>query len=373
MVPDMRQLTPQQFEAFGAEMDAIHRRVMADLGADDANYIRQVARAQRHLELLGRGLLFAGFLPPAWLGGVAALSLSKIINTMELGHNILHGQYDFVCDEVLNSRDFEWDMVSPAELWKRNHNFPHHAYTNILGKDRDIFVLLRTTPLQPWRPYYLGNPVYAVLLSLIFEWAVMLHDIEWERILSGEKSREEIYTDGKKMVAKVTRQLGRDYLLFPALSGPLAPLTFVGNATANLARNIWAFAIIFSNHFPEGTVTFTAEETADESRGQWYVRQLHGAANLTGSKLFHLLAGNLSYHIEHHMFPDIPAWRYAHIAEEVRDACRRYGLPYNAGTLRKQLGSTFRKLVKFALPGTGSGAAQIGRREGAARPAAVAA
>ena len=66
-------LTPEQTEAFGAEMDALRRRLVADLGASDAAYIRQVVRTQRRLEMIGRGLLFAGFLPPAWLGGVAAL------------------------------------------------------------------------------------------------------------------------------------------------------------------------------------------------------------------------------------------------------------------------------------------------------------
>ncbi|MGH3913486.1 MAG: fatty acid desaturase family protein, partial [Pseudonocardiaceae bacterium] len=347
------QLTSEQIDAFGAEMDAIHVRLIADLGAQDAEYIHRVVRIQSRLEVLGRSLLFAGFLPPAWLGGVGALSVSKILDNMEIGHNVLHGQYDFMRDEELNSRDFVWDMVSPPELWKRSHNFQHHVYTNIIGKDRDVgFSILRITPEQRWHPYYLGNLLYAVGLSLIFEWGIMFHGIENSKVISGEKGWGEVVDDHKKAAAKVIHQVGKDYLLFPALSGPWAPLTFAGNATANLTRNIRAFAIIFCGHFPDDVATFTEEETAEESRGQWYLRQMLGSANITGSKLFHLLAGNLSYQIEHHLFPDIPSWRYSHIAEEVRDACRRYGLPYNTGPLGKQLGSVFRKLAKLALPGT---------------------
>jgi fatty acid desaturase len=346
------QLTPEQVNAFGAEMDALRQRIVADLGTEDAQYIRQVVRVQRKLEVTGRSLLFVGFLPPAWLGGVVALSLSKIIDNMEIGHNVLHGQYDWMRDEALNSQSFEWDMISPPELWKRSHNFQHHTYTNIVGKDRDLgYFILRISPEQRWNPYYLGNPIYALVLSTVFEWGIMLHDLEVDRILSGERSWDEVGSDAKKMAAKTLRQMGKDYLLFPALSGPLAPLTFVGNAGANLARNLWAFSIIFCGHFPDDVATFTEEEAADESRGQWYVRQLLGSANITGSKLFHLLSGNLSYQIEHHLFPDIPAWRYSHIAGEVRDACHRYGLPYNTGPLSKQLGSVFRKLIKLALPG----------------------
>jgi fatty acid desaturase len=130
----------------------------------------------------------------------------------------------------------------------------------------------------------------------------------------------------------------------------VAPLTLAGNAAANLTRNVWAFTIIFCGHFPDGTQEFTEEETAEETRGQWYYRQLLGSANLTGGKLFHVLSGNLSFQIEHHLFPDIPAHRYAEISVEVRQVCEHYGIPYNNGPLHKQFGSVVRKIVGLALP-----------------------
>ncbi|MQA15691.1 MAG: acyl-CoA desaturase, partial [Pseudonocardiaceae bacterium] len=224
-------------------------------------------------------------------------------------------------------------------------------YTNIVGKDRDIgFLMLRITPEQRWNPYYLGNPVYAVLLSFFFQWGVMLHDLEADQLLTGEKSWDEVSDDGKKMAGKALRQVAKDYVLFPALSGPFFLFTLTGNASANMIRNLWAFAIIFCGHFPEEVQTFTEEEAANESRGQWYRRQLLGSANITGSKLFHLLSGNLSHQIEHHLFPDLPARRYQSIAVDVREACERYGLPYNAGGLTRQLGSVFSQLVTLAMP-----------------------
>jgi linoleoyl-CoA desaturase len=95
---------------------------------------------------------------------------------------------------------------------------------------------------------------------------------------------------------------------------------------------------------------FTQEETENETRGAWYVRQMMGSANITGSKLFHILSGNLSHQIEHHLFPDLPARRYPEIAPQVRALCEKYGLPYNTGPLRKQLGSVWGKIVKLSLP-----------------------
>ena len=149
---------------------------------------------------------------------------------------------------------------------------------------------------------------------------------------------------------KVRGQTLKDYVLFPLLSGPSFPFVLAGNATANLTRNLWAFTIIFCGHFPEGTHEFTEEEAESETRGEWYYRQMLGSANLTGGKLFHVLTGNLSYQIEHHLFPDLPAHRYGEISAEVREIRERYGIPDNTGPLPKQFGSVVRKIVKLALP-----------------------
>jgi fatty acid desaturase len=345
------ELTPAQIESFGHELDAIRQRVLAERGEPDANYIRSVIRTQRGLEVAGRGLLWAGFFPPAWIAGTAALSVSKILDNMEIGHNVMHGQYDWMNDPKLSGKQFEWDNACPADQWRHSHNYMHHTHTNIVGKDRDIgYGVLRMSEDQEWRPYYLGNPVYAALLATFFQYGVALHDLEVERIAAGETNFKDKRELLKGIWKKTRRQSLKDYVLFPALSGPGFPFTLAGNATANLVRNLWSFTIIFCGHFPEGTQEFTEEETADESRGEWYFRQLLGSANLSGGRLFHILAGNLSFQIEHHLFPDLPANRYEEISTEVREICERYGIPYNVGPLGKQFGSVVKKICRLALP-----------------------
>jgi len=343
-------LTDKQLDSFGEELDAIRQRVIADLGDVDADYIRKVVKAQRGFEVAGRALFYV---PPAWPLAVASLSVSKILDNMEIGHNVMHGQYDWMGDPGLNSRMYEWDNVCPSDQWKYSHNYIHHTYTNILGKDRDIgYGILRMDEDQPWHPYYLGNPLYAFLLMVFFEWGVAMHDleVEVENIVKGTRKIEENKALHAGLMRKVKRQALKDYLLFPALTGPLFPMTLAGNATANLVRNIWAFNIIFCGHFPAGVATFSEEECEDESRGQCYYRQLLGSANITGGKLFHTMTGNLSHQIEHHLFPDLPARRYPEIAEEVREICERYDLPYNTGRLGKQLFSVASKICRMALP-----------------------
>jgi fatty acid desaturase len=207
---------------------------------------------------------------------------------------------------------------------------------------------------QRWRPYYLGNPVYAFLLMVGFQYGVALHELETERIRSGEITLADKREVLEGIWRKTRRQVLKDYVAFPLLAGPFAPFVFAGNMTANLVRNVWAYSIIFCGHFPEGTEEFSVEQTRNETRGQWYYRQILGSANLTGGKLFHILSGNLSHQIEHHLFPDIPARRYAQIAPQVREICQRYGLPYNSGPLPKQFATVVRKIARLALPSRGS-------------------
>jgi fatty acid desaturase len=365
----MLDLTPEQTEALGHELEALRNRVVADLGARDADYIRAVIRAQRALEVSGRALLFVGFLPPAWLGGTAALALSKILDNMEIGHNVMHGQYDWMKDPGLDSKRFEWDTACPGDQWRHSHNYMHHTHTNVLGKDRDIgYGVLRMSEDQPWRPRDLGNPVYAALLAALFQWGVAAHDLEVDRIEAGEITLEDKRDILAAIWRKGRRQVLKDYVMFPLLAGPGAPFVLTGNLTANLTRNLWSFMIIFCGHFPAGVEEFSEEEVENETRGGWYVRQMLGSANLTGGKLFHLLSGNLSHQIEHHVFPDIPAHRYAEIAVEVREICARYGLPYNAGPLHRQFGSVVKKIVRLALPGRSGGSADGGDGARAAVP-----
>ncbi len=349
----LARLSAEQLEQIGREFDAIHEEVYADLGDRDARYIRGTIRLHRELVLLARLMLMGSRRKPLWLAGTAALSLAKILENMEIGHNVMHGQWDWMNDPDINSRNWDWDTASPADAWRHSHNYEHHTFTNIRGKDRDLgYEIMRIDPHQKWHPVYLLQPFYNLLLMGFFEWGVALHDLNGDAIRKGEKPREQVLEELKAIGVKARRQFVKDYVAFPALSGPRSfKSTLAANFTANIVRNVWAYSIIFCGHFPDQTFTFSEEEVAEETRGGFYVRQLLGAANIDGGPLFHLLAGNLSFQVEHHLFPDMPSSRYAEIAPRVRDICHRYGLPYNTGPLHRQLGTVHRTILRLALPG----------------------
>jgi linoleoyl-CoA desaturase len=363
-VNPLHRLTSEQLEAIGKEFDELHEQVKASLGERDATYIRSIIGLQRRLALIGRSELIFSRRRVPWALGAATLGLAKILENMEIGHNILHGQWDWMNDPVINSRAWDWDTASTAESWRHSHNYIHHTYTNILGKDRDLgYDIMRIDPQQPWNPVYLLQPFYNVLLALLFEWGVALHDLDLTAIRAGEKSQKELLHELRGISGKMRTQVQKDYIAWPLISGVVGGLiqrrsfrepfvrTLTADAIANLIRNVWAYAIIFCGHFPDQTYTFTQEETAEETKGAWYVRQLVGAANIDGSPLFHVISGNLGYQVEHHLYPDMPSTRYGEIAPKVREICRRYDLPYNSGPFSKQLGMVQRTILRLALPG----------------------
>jgi fatty acid desaturase len=388
----LSRLSPEQIDELGREFDAIRDHVRADLGERDRRYIESMIEMHRRLGVLSRALLLASNNLPARAAGTVALGAAKILENMEIGHNVLHGQWDWMNDPHINSSTWDWDTASTAEAWKHSHNYVHHTFTNIRGKDKDLgYEIMRIDPEQPWHPVYLLQPIYNLLLMAFFEWGVALHDMDYEAIRKGEKSKAEVQRQVKGIVGKAKSQIVKDYIAWPLLSG-LATAgvelaletvadrrepgrrrrrgglagnlrrslgkgakayrnTAAANATANVARNVWAYAIIFCGHFPDQTYTFSEAEVEDETPGGWYVRQLSGSANIEGGPFFHVASGNLGFQVEHHLFPDLPSTRYAEIAPQVKDICERYELPYNSGPFMQQLGMVQRTILRLALPG----------------------
>lgn len=350
-------LTVEEANQFGAELDAVREKHMAKLGERDATHIRRIIKIQKNLALAGRILLWFGFMPPmfivTWPLGVLCLGISKILENMEIGHNVMHGQYDWMNDPTLNSQTYDWDNVSDSDGWRYTHNYEHHTYTNIIGKDRDVgYGVLRVSKDQPWEPQHLLNPVTNVVLASGFEVGVGLHEFEFDRVFKGEQSLKHVVKTGRKFGRKVMRLWGKDYLLFPLLSGPNFLGVLAGNFVANLIRNFWSNMIIMCGHFPGEAQTYEYDEAvlATETRGQWYVRQMNGSANIEGGKVFHIMSGHLSHQIEHHLFPDVPAHRYTEMAPEVREICAKYGQHYETGSFFRQYGSFLGKVFKYSLP-----------------------
>jgi len=344
-------LCDADIENLGRELDAIREQIIASRGERDAAYIRRVIDGQRKLELGSRAVLLFSLFPPAWVVGTVGLSISKIVENMEIGHNVMHGQWDWMRDPKIHSTAWEWDNASPSEMWKHSHNEVHHTYTNVLGKDHDLgYGIMRVDEDQPWKPFYLAQPLWNLINACLFQYGIAAYDLEIGKYLKGRTDKDEFHRQGKKVLAKVRRHLTRDYVLHPLLSGPSALTTVTANLTANVVRNLWTHSVIMCGHFPDGVQTFEKTSIEGETRGQWNLRQMLGSANITGNAFLHFMTGNLSFQIEHHLFPDLPSNRYQEIAPKVQELFERYGLTYTSGPLPRQVASAWRKVFRLSLP-----------------------
>lgn len=355
--PSSRILSGDELERFGAEIDAIRARTVADLGDRDARYIRNVYKVVRYSEILGRALLMvAWFLPEGWVFGTAAagaiiLGLSKILDNMELGHNVIHGQYDWMGDPTLNGKNFEWDIAGTSDNWRKTHNFRHHTYTNIHGMDEDLgYGVLRLFPEQKWHPARLGQPIYAVIFAILFEWGVAIQDLRLGRWLTGRVTGKQMKEIARPALVKIRSQVVKDYVIWPLLAGPGFFVVLAGNAVANVIRSLWTYTVIFCGHFTTDVQTFPKSVLKNDTRAHWYMRQIAGSSNLKGGFVLNVMTGNLSHQIEHHLFPDVPANRYAEMAVHVREICDRYGLHYNTGSMVKQFGQVIWRIIRHSFP-----------------------
>jgi NADPH-dependent stearoyl-CoA 9-desaturase len=348
-------LTEADIEQIGYELDAIRQEVLDTRGASDAAYIRRIIDTQRKIELGSRAVLLFSAFPPAWVLGTLGLSVSKILDNMEIGHNILHGQWDWMRDPKIHSSVWEWDSATPASQWKHSHNELHHTYTNVIGKDNDLgYGIMRVDEDQTWQPMYLAQPLWNFINACFFEYGIAAYDLELGRNLAipKEKRSAEFKANAKQVLRKIRKQATKDYVVHPVLSIPTGSFlpTLAANVTANVVRNLWSHSIIMCGHFPEGVETFEKRSIEGETKGEWYLRQMLGSANISGSKLLHLMSGNLSHQIEHHLFPDLPSNRYAEVAPKVQALFEKYDLAYCARPLVPQVYSAWHKVVRLSLP-----------------------
>ena len=294
-------------------MDAIRQRVVADLGEEDATYIRKVVKASAASRSPAGAVL-----RPAGLAARRRRAL-RVEDPRQHGDRPQRHARPVRLDGRPRPElaDVRVGHVCPSEQWKYGHNYMHHTYTNILGKDRDIgYGILRMDEDQQWHPYYLGNPLYAFLLMMFFEWGVALHDLEVENIVNGKRTWAEnkrARTRGimrkvrKRRRSRTTCSSRRSPARVPARPSPATPWPTWSATSGRSTSSSAATSRPASRPSPRRSARTSRAATG--TTASCSARPTSPAASC-----FHVMTGNLSHQIEHHLFPDLPARRYPEIA-----------------------------------------------------------
>ncbi len=346
----------ERLVSFGRALDAIRKEVEAELGAEDVAYVKRIRRLSRRLELAGRGLLYVSFDPITFLAGVAALFGHKQLETIEIGHTVLHGAYDRLEGaEAFHSDAFEWIMPVDEASWKIEHNVRHHQYTNVLGRDPDLrFGPVRLSPRVAHRWYHVLQPYSSFVTWVVFDLAIHLHatgmlDLYLHRDEEPEvlrdKSPETVQAVHRATLRKVLRYYGRELVFYPAFAGPFFFKVLLGNVLADVARNVYTGATIYCGHID---ATDYPRGRRARGRHEWYAMQVEGSHDFQVPLPISILCGGLDYQIEHHLFPRLPPHRLRQIAPRVRAACEAHGVTYRTGSWPRTLGKSLARLRKLA-------------------------
>ena len=260
--------------------------------------------------------------------------VAKILENMEIGHNVLHGQWDWMRDPKIHSTTWEWDMATPAEQWKHSttrcttttRTSSARTTTSATASCASTRTSAGTRCTSPSRSGTSSTPASSSTASRPTTSSSAATCASPRTSAAGVQGQHQ---QGARR--KIRKQATKDYVVNPALALPFGAFlpTLAANFTANVVRNLWSHSVIMCGHFPEGVETFERKSIPDnETRGEWYLRQMLGSANISGSKAMHLMSGNLSHQIEHHLFPDLPSNRYAEVAPKVQALFEKYDLNY---------------------------------------------
>ncbi|RZI92386.1 MAG: acyl-CoA desaturase, partial [Microbacterium sp.] len=137
-IKEYAHLTDADVEALSDELTSIRRDITESLGDRDAAYIRRTIGFQRVLDAAARWVIHGSRTTTGWVLGTTALAVAKSVENMEIGHNVGHGQWDWMNDPEIHSSSWEWDMAGLSSQWRYSHNYRHHVFSNIVGMDDDL-------------------------------------------------------------------------------------------------------------------------------------------------------------------------------------------------------------------------------------------
>ncbi|MGK0474801.1 MAG: linoleoyl-CoA desaturase [Oleispira sp.] len=368
-----------EYERIHQAFENIKQKYRNDLGEKDIRYIKKIRRNSRIFEVIGRGLIH--ILPgPIALAGVPFLFLHRNLEAIEIGHNVLHGQYDSF-DEIpqFHAKNFRWKAPVDETSWRQEHNAVHHVHTNVYEKDPDLnHGFLRVNSQVPHtKLHYFQVPIYLFLF-----YPFMLYNFNAQNLGVVDKFRAKYFPEGNKGYAVVDEALRlskvegkkrhnravwrvwiKEYFFFPLLAlltGFGVVKVFLANLLVDVLNSYWIALTIQATHFTEPL----QPEDAIKNKGKWYVSQLDSSVNFRGNRWQSILWGHLNYQIEHHLFPDIPAHRYPDMSLDVQDVCKQFNLPYKCNSswrvaIKKFIGAMW--TYSFKNPSVSSKAAFLDR------------
>ncbi len=326
-------------------LEAIDREARASLGANDARRMRALLRLGRLCAVRGRAHIHGARTFAQWKRGVGLLA-SHYILEMANGHSVIHGAYDRL-GAGIDARDYEFGNTVVTEDWRVNHNEMHHPWTNLVEADPDFdLVWFRFSDRRAWRPWHLFQVPLVFLLPLTVTWFIPLL-LALGRARHEKRSALSWQTLGPP-ARRVARELVDNYVR--PLRGPRPLRTILGHFVAKTCSNGILGAGLFTSHHGEAALDLESADDAD--RAEMYLRQIMCTLNFgfPDKRWSDIHLRGVDYHIEHHLFPDLPVERLGGLSPKVKGLCDELGIPYETMTLTGAFCSILKLAARYSLP-----------------------
>ena len=284
-------LTPEDIEQLGVELDAIRQDVLDSRGARDAAYIRKVIAPSAASSSAAARCCCSASSRRAWVLGTAGLSRRQ--DPRQHGDRPQrHARpvgLDARPEDPLHHLGVGQRLRRPSSGSTR-HNEMHHTYTNVVGKDNDLgYGIMRVDEDQPWTPSTSRQPLWNFINACFFEYGIAAYDLELgEPSIAKKRTEDPELPAPRQAGARQDPQAGHQGLRRPP--GALGPDRLVpADPRGQRDRQPGPQPVDpLGDHvrpLPRGRRDLRASSSIeDETRGEWYLRQMLGSANISGSR-----------------------------------------------------------------------------------------
>ncbi len=245
------------------------------------------------------------------------LFATTIMRSTFVAHDLIHGQY-FSSRETNKSISYIFAngiMGISRSWWENKHNFLHHTYTNIIGKDMDIDAAGGAFTKKYHYPKWFHNYQHILFWPLLS----LLYFVFWIQSLNF------VIRKGYwgEVAGIAVNALIAVYVVY-SLDINTALIILLG---MYMLWASWFGAVIITNHL--GLEMFPEEEYKNFT---WLELQNRTSRNVRGGKLIHWFYGGLNTQVEHHLYPKAARFYLLKAAEITEEFCREHGITYITAT-----------------------------------------
>jgi len=246
----------------------------------------------------------------------ALLFALTIMRSTFVAHDLIHGQYfsTRTKNKTISYLFANGIMGISRSWWENKHNFLHHTYTNIIGKDMDIDAAGGAFTGQHFYPKWFHKYQHILFWPLL----TLLYFVFWVQSV--------MYVTEKKYWGELSilalNALIPTYVIYM--------LGWIGVATVIGMYMVWAAwfgAVIITNHL--GLEMFPEEQYKEFT---WLELQNRTSRNVRGGWFIHWFYGGLNTQVEHHLYPKAARFYLLKAAKITEAFCLKHDITYITAT-----------------------------------------